>query len=375
MTPIKNSKVKPPVQLATPVVDDFSYLVSADAFLSLQDNTNRILYKTLTNAVISGRLCHAYLLYGDKGVGKKTLARLFAMSALCTGSVNTDSNEKKPCFSCNSCKKFLSKNHSDYFEFEEKLTKRSIHIDRIRDLKRSVYIKPNESTYRIYVIPSAQNMTTEGFNAFLKLLEEPPPHSIFILTTTDKSAVAPTVLSRCVPFPIHPATVAHCYYILAKTYPTIPQNTLQKASVLADGNLAKAIEISGDESYATALSLAYHILDCIITPDEYELLKAFTTQVKTRADFIKLLDILLQVTRQLLNQNLYQDMATPFDDDINDRTNSIDEQVLALSQKYITYSSSKLCDMLQLLLTAQEHLELNSNQNLIVNWLCSNLIK
>lgn len=361
----KNSKAKSKVgEIPT---QDFSYLTLADTFLSAEKCSNKTLYKTLTNAVISGRLCHAYLLYGDIGIGKKTLARLLAMAALCTSGDNGDNLSlfgedaktisRKPCFECNSCKKFLSRNHPDYFEFEEKQAKRSIHIDRIRELKREAYIKPNESDYRIYLIPRAENMTTESFNAFLKILEEPPVHSIFILTTTDKSSVAPTILSRCVPFPMTAFSSEHCLAVLTSLFPDIPNETLAKASIFSSGNMAKAMQIVGDENYSTTEQLTYSILSYLSDFDEYHILNILTTSIKNRLDFIKFLDVFISITRQLLLI-------------INGCIDTDDELFIKLSGKYTTI---QITNILSMSLQTRHHLELNANQNLLINWFCSNL--
>ncbi len=356
--------------------DGFSYLEVAYRVLqSYESDTDRKVnstYKTLTDTVSSGRLCHAYLLYGDIGVGKKTIARLFAMAVLCSKNANNDTinlldNGAKeqnikdldypiPCFSCNSCKKFLSCNHPDYFEFEEKQAKRSLHIEKIRTLRKDAYVMPNESAYRVYLIPRAENMTIESANAFLKLLEEPPKHSIFILTTTDKKSVVSTILSRCIPFAVNPFSVERCYTILRDIFIDVEDDRLKRCSALADGNIGRAKEYLLNPQVIQMEQLSGNVFSYIQTSNGYDLLKDMTNSIKSRGDFIVLTDCMIQSLRLALlskggNINGFSGNA------VTDR-----------------FSYSTLCRILELLMDAKKQLEQNVNQNLLINWLCSSLL-
>lgn len=135
------------------------------------------------------RLPHALLITGEKGVGKRTLALHLAMALLCREGLY-------PCFSCVSCKKAAGFNHPDiiYARGNEKTSK--IGVDEIRRIRRDCFRIPQESRKKVFIIEEAKNLTTEAQNAFLKILEEPPLDTVFILTCSKKEALLDTVISR-----------------------------------------------------------------------------------------------------------------------------------------------------------------------------------
>jgi len=147
--------------------------------------------KILTGHLDQAHYHHAYLFHGPKGVGKRTGARDFAHSIFC--------EEVSPgyCGKCVSCKQFLGGNHPDYSEIEAE--DRTIGIEVIRELRRSITLKPFKSAYRIFVIRQAEKLTREAANSFLKSLEEPPEYVIFILTSDNRKLLLPTIISRSFP--------------------------------------------------------------------------------------------------------------------------------------------------------------------------------
>ena len=156
---------------------------------------------TLQNQIRSERLGHAYLFWGPRGTGKTTVARLFAKAVNCLnptqetdlGPVTTG----EPCNECDACKEITQGSSFDVIEMDAASNRG---IDTIRDLRENVKLSPAAYNYKIYIIDEVHMLTSEGFNALLKTLEEPPPHVIFIMATTEHSQIPKTIVSRCQDF-------------------------------------------------------------------------------------------------------------------------------------------------------------------------------
>ena len=145
---------------------------------------------TLKNAIQHNHLGHAYLFCGPRGVGKTTCARIFAKTINCTSI----SDDTEPCNTCESCTSF---NESRAFNIHELDAASNNSVDDIRNLTEQVRIPPQVGKYSIYIIDEVHMLSAQAFNAFLKTLEEPPAHAVFILATTEKHKIIPTILSRC----------------------------------------------------------------------------------------------------------------------------------------------------------------------------------
>ena len=170
-----------------------NYIVSArkyrpDTFTSVVGQPS--ITSTLKNAIRSNHLAHAYLFCGPRGVGKTTSARIFAKTINC---LNLGANTE-PCNNCESC---LSFGENRSYNIHELDAASNNSVDDIRSLVDKVRIPPQIGKYSVYIIDEVHMLSQAAFNAFLKTLEEPPAHAIFILATTEKHKILPTILSRC----------------------------------------------------------------------------------------------------------------------------------------------------------------------------------
>ncbi len=147
--------------------------------------------KTLTNAISLGTVSHAYLFAGPRGCGKTTLARLFAKSLNCH---QRKKGEFEPCCQCSSCLEIQQGRSIDLIEIDAASHRG---IDEMRELRDGIKFLPTKEKYKVYILDEAHQLTKEAANALLKTLEEPPPHAIFILATTEPHKILPTIASRC----------------------------------------------------------------------------------------------------------------------------------------------------------------------------------
>ena len=157
--------------------------------------------QTLTNALSSELISHAYLFAGPRGSGKTTIARLFAKSLNCQ---NRKNGEFEPCNKCSSCLEIMQGNEMDLLEIDAASHRG---IDDIRELRDGIKFTPTKSKYRVFIIDECHQLSKEAANALLKTLEEPPSHAVFILATTEIHKMIPTIISRCQRFDFRKLTV------------------------------------------------------------------------------------------------------------------------------------------------------------------------
>ncbi len=195
---------------------------------------------TLKNAIKNRQLAHAYLFCGPRGVGKTTCARIFAKTINCQNLTA----ETEPCNTCESCQAF---NSSRSYNIHELDAASNNSVEDIRNLTDQVRIPPQIGKYSIYIIDEVHMLSQAAFNAFLKTLEEPPKHALFILATTEKHKIIPTILSRCQIFDFNRIKISdiagHLDYVAKNESVNIEAEALNVIAQKADGAMRDALSI------------------------------------------------------------------------------------------------------------------------------------
>ena len=219
------------------------YIVSARKYRPMSFDTvvgQQALTTTLKNAVKSGKLAHAYLFCGPRGVGKTTCARIFAKAINCM----SPTADGEACGQCESCQAFNEQRSFNIFELDAASNNS---VEHIKTLMEQTRIPPQVGKYKVFIIDEVHMLSTAAFNAFLKTLEEPPQHVIFILATTEKHKILPTILSRCQIYDFERMTVKetinHLKHVAQQEGITFEEEALAVIAEKADGGMRDALSI------------------------------------------------------------------------------------------------------------------------------------
>jgi len=219
------------------------YIVSARKYRPMTFDTvvgQSALTTTLKNAVKSGKLAHAYLFCGPRGVGKTTCARIFAKAINC----QNPTADGEACNECESCQSFNEQRSLNIFELDAASNNS---VEHIKTLMEQTRIPPQLGRYKVFIIDEVHMLSTAAFNAFLKTLEEPPAHVIFILATTEKHKILPTILSRCQIYDFERMTIRntvdHLKHVADQEGITYEEQALAAIAEKADGGMRDALSI------------------------------------------------------------------------------------------------------------------------------------
>jgi DNA polymerase-3 subunit gamma/tau len=248
---------------------------------------------TLKNAILTNKLAHAYLFCGPRGVGKTTCARIFAKTINCT-NLTADG---EACNECESCRSFNEQRSLNIYELDAASNNS---VDDIRTLIEQVRIPPQSGKYKVYIIDEVHMLSTAAFNAFLKTLEEPPQYVIFILATTEKHKVLPTILSRCQIYDFSRISVGdivdHLAYVAESEHIHADRDALNIIAMKADGGMRDSLSIFDQAASFTGGNITYQNVIENLNVLDYEY-------------YFKLTDLLLtnKVSESLL---LFDDILT-----------------------------------------------------------------
>ena len=219
------------------------YIVSARKYRPMTFDSvvgQSALTTTLKNAVRSGKLAHAYLFCGPRGVGKTTCARIFAKAINCM----TPTEEGEACNHCESCQAFNEQRSYNIFELDAASNNS---VENIKSLMEQTRIPPQVGRYKVFIIDEVHMLSTQAFNAFLKTLEEPPSHVIFILATTEKHKILPTIISRCQIYDFERMsvenTIAHLKRVAEQEGIQYEEEALAIIAEKSDGGMRDALSI------------------------------------------------------------------------------------------------------------------------------------
>ncbi|MDH5189169.1 MAG: DNA polymerase III subunit gamma/tau, partial [Rhodospirillaceae bacterium] len=280
---------------------DFSGLIGQEA-----------LVRTLTNAILSGRLAHAFMLTGVRGVGKTTTARIIARALNCVGVDGKGGPTAEPCGVCEHCVSISNDNHMDVIEMD---AASRTGVDDIREVIEGVRFKPVSARYKVYIIDEVHMLSKNAFNALLKTLEEPPEHIKFIFATTEIRKVPVTVLSRCQRFDLRridmETLTKHFKSVVAQEGASVSDEALQLISRAADGSVRDGLSLldqaiahtKGDINADTVrdmLGLAdrtqtFELFEAIFKGDAKGAVEHIETQYQSGADPLQVLQDLLDL--------------------------------------------------------------------------------
>lgn len=252
---------------------------------------NNFVVSTLCNMVKSGRTAHTVLFYGEKGTGKKLMAKFYTSLLLCKNPVND-----MPCGVCSSCSNIEKDFHPDvsYVTASGKLGGYS--VDTARKICSDAFIKPNnDSGRKIYIFRDCHNMDVRTQNTLLKIIEEPPDYAYFIFTSESKNDFLPTIISRCVCFGVSACTEEETELALADS--GFRESDIKNAVSCFHGNIGMCTEYINNENLRKQVDLTKLLADSIIKKDEYSLNTALFSLGKERNDVKTVLSMLDKLVR------------------------------------------------------------------------------
>lgn len=253
----------------------------------------------LQRGIQENKVSHAYILAGEKGVGKKLLAKIFATTLQC---MEKGSN---PCGKCTSCMQAEGGNQPDIIWVTHE--KASIGVDDIRtQVNQDIGIKPYSSPYKIYIIPDGEKMTEQAQNALLKTIEEPPEYAVVLLLTENVNSFLPTILSRCVTLQLKPVAPLLIKKYLMETL-SIPDYLAELSAKFAQGNVGKALRYASSEEFTDIKKDTLHMLEHVEEMKSYEIMQFIKSMSEKKQDINDYLDLMLLWYRDVLMFKVTQD--------------------------------------------------------------------
>lgn len=303
-------------------------------------------------AIEGHKVSHAYILTGEAGMGRKSIANAFAMTLLC------EKGGSEPCMVCHSCKQVLGGNHPDliYVTHEKPA---SIGVDDIREqINDTIMIRPYSSYYKIYIVDEAEKMTVQAQNALLKTIEEPPSYAVILLITINQEAFLPTILSRCIQLKLKPLKD-----FTVKSYLTehlhVPDKEAEICAAFARGNLGKAIHLSSSDEFKELYQKVMSVIKSVGDMDITMLLDCIREIKDQKFEMNDMLDLMQLWFRDVLMFKVTKDMNLLI---FRDEYKAINE----MGQKYDYAGLEEILNAVDL---ARTRLEANVNMELAMELL------
>lgn len=250
------------------------------------------LIKNLKKVIVNNKASHAYLIEGLKGVGKKEFAFSLGKAVLCQ---NIDEKNTRIC-ACSSCKKFKDNNHPEFHSIEED---GSIKIEHIRQIQKSVHIKPYEGNKKVYVIYNGERMTQQAQNALLKTLEEPPGHSVIIITTQNLKSLLPTIISRCQLLRLKPQGVELVKDYLVNRF-NVSDEEAKVVATFSNGLVDTAIKLYNNDDFKLRRLRVIDITDKFLNSKTIEILKEMEFFNNEKTNIEEIIDLFIFWYRDVL---------------------------------------------------------------------------
>ncbi len=316
--------------------------------------------KALKNSIRNNKVSHAYIFEGEEGIGKKTVASAFATVLSCENIkdyTNNATNKIKgnidACGQCNSCIKAIRNNHSDIKFIESE--KQSIGVDLIREVKKDLYIKPYQSTKKIYIITKAEKLTMQAQNALLDILEDPPNYGVIILNTINPSLLLQTILSRgiIIKFKKHPYIEVETF--LKEQYPNQKDN-IHFLTMYSGGNIGKAIEFSQSKEIMKSREETIHLFTKMIKNSEIYAINLTNYFNENKNAINYLLNFIFLWLRDILIMKKTQKDDIIINIDMKD--------MIKIQSKEL--SARAICNMMDIIINTQKRLDINSNYSLTI---------
>lgn len=230
------------------------------------------------------RLPHALLLHGERGCGKKLLAKWFSMLVLCAHP------EAAPCGQCKSCRLILEDAHPDVMTAEHSGKKMGYSVETVREIRREAAVLPNNGDMRVFLFSDADGMSVQAQNALLKSVEEPPAHACFVFTAETLGVLLPTLLSRMTAKAVFPVTESEC--VTALTQRSYAAHEIQAAVSRFGGNIGRCIAYLSDEMQRQAADTAAALTAALAQVNEYALLQLLTAAASDKDLLRRTLELL-----------------------------------------------------------------------------------
>lgn len=275
-------------------------------FESLYGNDR--LKNDLQSQISAGRLSHAYLITGPEGSGKKTLAHILSKVFVCSG-------EMRPCGECPSCQKAEDGIHPDITKISVQQGKESLSVKIIKDLKTDIYILPNESDKRVFIIYDAHKMTIQAQNALLKMLEEPPLHVVFILITENENMLLATIISRVVKLGMSPLSNEEAETLLIKKT-GLAKDKASSIVLQSGGNIGKALKLVNVDKNNKYIGQCSEFLNLLYGKSEYDFIIFGSKFGNNKEDISLFFNTLCDILRNIAVYKLNDSLVDKYDKDI-----------------------------------------------------------